>query len=43
MRLEVVRGPVAQGGKTPSGGYVVNQDAYDLVDLVEYLASLKKK
>ena len=35
MRLEVVRGPVAQGGKTPSGGYVVNQDAYDLVDLVE--------
>ena len=27
MRLEVLRGPVAQGGKTPSGGYVVNQDA----------------
>ena len=35
MRLEVLRGPVAQGGKTPSGGYVVNQDAYDLVDLVQ--------
>lgn len=35
MRLEVLRGPVAQGGTTPSGGYVVNQDAYDLVDLVE--------
>lgn len=35
MRLEVLRGPAAQGGKTPSGGYQVNQDAYDLVDLVE--------
>ena len=35
MRLEVLRGPVAQGGRTVSGGYEVNQDAYDLVDLVE--------
>ena len=34
MRIEAVRGPAAQGGKTPSGDYVSNQDAYDLVDIV---------
>jgi len=35
MRMEILRGPVAQGGKTKSGEWVVNQDAYDLVDIVE--------
>merc|ERR1712072_531991 len=35
MRLEILRGPVAQGGRTKSGEWVVNQDAYDLVDIVE--------
>ena len=34
MRIEAVRGPAAQGGKTPSGDWVSNQDAYDLVDIV---------
>jgi hypothetical protein len=34
MRIEALRGPAAQGGKTPSGDYISNQDAYDLVDIV---------
>ena len=35
MRLEVLRGPVMQGGSKQGYGYVVNQDSYDLVDFVE--------
>ena len=35
LRLEVLRGPVAQGGKTQCGGWVVNRDSYDLVNFVE--------
>ena len=35
LRLEVLRGPVLQGGTKQGYGYAVNQDSYDLVDFVE--------
>jgi hypothetical protein len=35
LRLEVLRGPVLQGGSKQGYGYAVNQDSYDLVDFVE--------
>ena len=35
LRLEVLRGPVLQGGRKQGYGYAVNQDSYDLVDFVE--------